>query len=128
MTTRKKTRAESATTPQAAVRDIGEISRRRYGRQVSTNRNGNAVVLPFPPRAGHTATAAAEKGKEKPCAASASTSASASPRQPTGDARPSPQRDGSHSLGVLVPPFTLPRSLSGYRPQDAGILTHALIA
>lgn len=27
-----------------------------------------------------------------------------------------------------MPPFALPRSLSGYRPQDAGILTHALIA
>lgn len=27
-----------------------------------------------------------------------------------------------------MPPFPLPRSLSGYRPQDAGILTHALIA
>ncbi len=128
MTTKKNPPTKPESAPSATVRDIGSISRRRYGRPISTNRNGDAVVLPFPPRAGHPETAAAEKGKEQPCATDASAPASASPRQPTGDALPSPQRNGSNTLGVLVPPFALPRSLSGYRPQDAGILTHALIA
>lgn len=35
---------------------------------------------------------------------------------------------GSLSAGVLMPPIALPEVLSGYRPNDAGVLAHAVIA
>lgn len=49
------------------------------------------------------------------------TPATETPRRARTTRRPSP-------LGVLVPGLRLPKELSGYRPQDAGILTHAILA
>lgn len=40
-----------------------------------------------------------------------------------------PSSTGAHStVGILMPAVALPSPLSGYRPQDVGVLTHALIA
>ena len=40
-----------------------------------------------------------------------------------------PKRNrGRASIGVLLPGLTLPKDLSGYRPQDVGLVTHAAIA
>lgn len=127
MTTTRKTPTDRPDKPDAKVADIGAISRRRFGRPVATNRNGDAVVIPFPSRTSHSATAPGER-KEQPCATSTTATPRVSPRQTTGDNARPPLKGGPETLGVLVPPFALPRTLSGYRPHDAGVLTHALIA
>lgn len=35
---------------------------------------------------------------------------------------------GQNAIGVLMPALALPENLSGYRPQDVGLLTHAAVA
>lgn len=42
--------------------------------------------------------------------------------------RPKPKPRPSSSIGVLVPGISLPKELSGYRAQDVGLLTHAVLA
>lgn len=51
-----------------------------------------------------------------------------SARRPAGRSRPPKQSRGRNSIGVIVPGLALPRTLSGYRPQDVGLVTHAALA
>lgn len=48
------------------------------------------------------------------------------PRQDT--RRPKRSQRGPNSIGVLLPTLSLPKNLSGYRPQDVGLVTHAAVA
>lgn len=106
------------------------MQRRKRGLHEPGTSQGDANVVPFPAR---TRTDVRTVQEDR-CAGVADDEQS-STRASTGAANPrsksrSPKRKqrGPNQIGVLMPTLALPKNLSGYRPQDVGLLTHAAIA
>lgn len=109
--------------PQEGPPDGGKMQRRRYGIADGTS-HGDADVIPFPSAVVRTDVRTNEEGT---CAGITDDTAS-SARRPAGKQSPSKHRRGPNSIGVILPGLALPAELSGYRPQDVGLVTHAAIA
>lgn len=111
--------------------DGGAMQRRRRG--LASTSQGDASVLPFPSR-DRTAVRSTES-EGSLCGTGADDSESSTTRTHAGATRPrnadrSPKRTrrGPNPIGVLMPSLALPKNLSGYRPQDVGLVTHAAVA
>lgn len=129
--------------------DGGEMQRSKRGLGPSANAPGSpsqvggapslstsqadAVVLSFPTK---VRTRVRPPGEEQTLWQGEADDAESSPaRASTGATRPratprSPKRTqrGPNPIGVLMPTLALPKNLSGYRPQDVGLVTHAAVA
>lgn len=104
--------------------DGAAVGRRRRG-LTAPDENCRTNVVAFPPRP-HAGGGQAEGGR--PWATGGDAPHGAATRSTTGP-EPRPSLKGSRrSLGVLLPALSLKQPLSGYRPSDAGVLTHLLIA
>lgn len=100
--------------------------RRRYGKTASSPDAGTptgAVVLPFPSRD-------ANEGQDHavPSMPARQADVHVLDRPAVGRSIAPKQGRGRSSIGVLLPGLALPKELSGYRPQDVGLVTHAAIA
>lgn len=108
----------------------GEMQRRKRG--IASASQAAANVVPFPSNRTHVRLAEGEQ----PCRGGADDTGSStpaltgagatSPRSPK--RRPQGAGRGPSQIGVLMPTLSLPDTLSGHRPQDVGLLTHAAIA
>ena len=137
--------------------DGADRQRRRFGyeplatdgvsRQASNLASqDDAIVLQFP-SLNRTLVRSTATGEEAPCTPDttvgtagglgASTGTDVNPASPpsAGASCPrstvrSPKRvtRGTNPIGVIVPALKLPKELSGYRPQDVGLVTHATVA
>lgn len=110
--------------------DGGEMQRQKRGISSSTSDRG-AVVVPFPSATDRTRVRRDEESSawrtgadDSPSSARRSTGTTSPP-----DARrPKRARRGPNPIGVLMPSIALPADLSGSRPTDVGVLTHAVVA
>lgn len=127
--------------------DGAQRQRERFGRGSSQASQGDAIVLQFPPL-DRTPVRSTNAGEEAPCTTEsntvgtaggrgASTGTDVSPASPpsagascprTTDRSPKRVTRGTNPIGVIVPALKLPKELSGYRPQDVGLVTHATVA
>lgn len=89
-------------------------------------------VLSFPSRC---RTHVRHTEREEAAWATGTDDGESSTRIATGAARsrirtddPSQSARGQNQIGILMPAVALPENLSGYRPQDVGLLTHAAVA
>lgn len=113
------------------VVDGAAMQRRKRGLISASQQPGN--VIPFPSM---NRTTVRSEEREQPCQSGADDTGSStpaligagatSPRSPK--RRPQGAGRGPSQIGVLMPTLSLPDTLSGYRPQDVGLLTHAAIA
>lgn len=116
--------------PSSAIADGADRQRRRFGHNTDQASQDDAIVLQFPSR---NRTPVRLREEEKPCGSTGSDVSPTSP-PPAGASCPrtdrSPKRvaRGTNPIGVIVPALKLPKELSGYRPQDVGLVTHATVA
>jgi hypothetical protein len=110
--------------------DGGDMQRRRFGLTHASPGIDNLLSFPAKSRGEET-----PDGKDETCSTNTDNDTSPITRPSTGansprKNKPSPKRTrrGPNPIGVLMPTLALPKSLSGYRPQDVGLVTHATIA
>lgn len=101
----------------------GDMQRRRRGIPSPSDLQNPGFVVSFP-----TSTRTSVRITEESTCAGLSDDTASSARPATGQDSPPKKRRGRNSIGVILPGLTLPATLSGYRPQDVGLVTHAAIA